>query len=162
MSCDICPLCGETTHLLRSQCSGVNFRYQIAFRGSQCSDKMQQPGSNPCSNIVQGVKRLPTPMESGAHVTTELAVRFADAPGFVDSSWLVLSPGVSVVTGRNSVGKARLSSRNTVYSRGWRPGRAHGEWPLVESTSSDMAWYYLAMIGGLAPARVRGTNNGGH
>jgi hypothetical protein len=50
-------------------------------------------------------------MEKGAPVTTELAVRFADAPGFVDSSWLVLSPGVSVLTGRNNVGKSRLLMR---------------------------------------------------
>lgn len=41
-------------------------------------------------------------------MATEFAVRFADAPGFADSDWLLLSPGVSVLTGRNNVGKSRL------------------------------------------------------
>ncbi len=41
-------------------------------------------------------------------MTNEFAVRFVDAPGFADSDWLILSPGISVLTGRNNVGKSRL------------------------------------------------------
>src|SRR5207244_13134800 len=35
-------------------------------------------------------------------------VRFRGAQGIADSDWLKLAPGVSVVTGRNNVGKSRV------------------------------------------------------
>jgi len=38
----------------------------------------------------------------------ELAVRFSGSEGIADSDWLLLAPGISVLTGRNNVGKSRL------------------------------------------------------
>src|SRR5207244_8325885 len=35
-------------------------------------------------------------------------VRFRGAQGIADSDWLKLAPGISVVTGRNNVGKSRV------------------------------------------------------
>ena len=37
-----------------------------------------------------------------------LEIRFANAPGIVDSDWMRLAPGISVLTGRNNVGKSRI------------------------------------------------------
>jgi len=38
----------------------------------------------------------------------EFLVRFKDVAGIADSDWLKLAPGMSVVTGRNNVGKSRI------------------------------------------------------
>lgn len=40
-----------------------------------------------------------------------IEVEFAETPGIVNSDWLQLSPGITVVTGRNNAGKTRILTR---------------------------------------------------
>src|SRR5947209_10669622 len=38
----------------------------------------------------------------------DILVRFEQVTGVADTPWLTLSPGISVITGRNNVGKTRM------------------------------------------------------
>jgi predicted ATPase len=91
---------------------------------------------------------------------TELAVRFADAPGFVDSSWLVLSPGVSVLTGRNNVGKSRLLMRVRDLLDAVSNAQISAAIPLVRVTEGNIE--LTADLRGMPPPGLWEVRQSGH
>jgi hypothetical protein len=67
---------------------------------------------------------------------TSLAVRFVGVPGIADSGWMTLSPGVSVLTGRNNVGKSRVLQLVTRLSEAY--GNANVSAPQLQLARDDL------------------------
>lgn len=93
-------------------------------------------------------------------MTTEFAVRFAAAPGFVDSDWLVLAPGVSVLTGRNNVGKSRLLMQVRDLLTALDNAQVSAAIPIVRVTEGDTE--LTADLRGVPPPALWEVKQSGH
>jgi predicted ATPase len=81
-------------------------RFAVAVEGVECAFQGTSLEDWPSGPMLAGAS--PEVRIAGQTMPDQVLIRFQGVEGIADTPWLTLSPGISIMTGRNNVGKSRL------------------------------------------------------